>query len=138
MSGERLLLDTVFVQGLISRRDQHHRLVLSFVERMETASEVWITESIMLEVANALSGIDRQGAVDFIRGCYQTPNMRIVAVDSALLMRALDLYEARLDKGWSLTDCISFLVMQDNRLTSALTTDIHFRQAGFTPLLAQE
>ncbi len=41
----------------------------------------------------------------------------------------------RLDKDWSLTDCISFAVMQERSLTEALTSDHHFEQAGFTALL---
>ena len=49
--------------------------------------------------------------------------------------RGLALYDARPDKQWSLTDCISFLVMQDRRITEALTGDHHFEQAGFTALL---
>ena len=41
----------------------------------------------------------------------------------------------RLDKDWSLTDCISFIVMRRRGLTDALTSDHHFEQAGFTILL---
>lgn len=48
---------------------------------------------------------------------------------------ALDLYSRRLDKGWSFTDCLSFLVMQRYGITDALTSDHHFEQAGFTALL---
>jgi len=47
----------------------------------------------------------------------------------------LDLYASRPDKEWSLTDCISFAVMQDLGLNDALTGDHHFTQAGFTILL---
>jgi predicted nucleic acid-binding protein len=34
-----------------------------------------------------------------------------------------------------LTDCTSFVMMTENNLTEALTTDEHFRQAGFKALL---
>ena len=47
----------------------------------------------------------------------------------------MSLYSRRPDKEWSLTDCISFVVMSDEGLTEALTGDHHFEQAGFTPLL---
>jgi predicted nucleic acid-binding protein len=47
----------------------------------------------------------------------------------------VDLYAERPDKGWSLTDCISFVVMRQQGITQALTGDHHFEQAGFTALL---
>jgi len=47
----------------------------------------------------------------------------------------VELYAERPDKGWSLTDCISFVVMRQQGITQALTGDHHFEQAGFTALL---
>jgi predicted nucleic acid-binding protein len=47
----------------------------------------------------------------------------------------LSLFSRRTDKEWSLTDCISFAVMQQRNITDALTTDHHFKQAGYTALL---
>jgi len=49
----------------------------------------------------------------------------------------LELYARRPDKSWSLTDCISFVVMTDRGLTEALTGDHHFEQAGFRALLRE-
>jgi len=65
-----------------------------------------------------------------------SPRTQIVPLDSRLLQRGLDLFAGRHDKNWSLTDCISFVVMQDEDLTEALTGDSHFEQAGFKALLA--
>ena len=53
-----------------------------------------------------------------------------------LFERGLALYNARPDKEWSLTDCISFVVMADQGLAEGLTGDRHFDQAGFKALLA--
>lgn len=61
--------------------------------------------------------------------------MRSESVSTQLLLRAVDLYERRSDKTWGLTDCLSFVVMQENELTDALTADQHFRQAGYRVLL---
>lgn len=54
-----------------------------------------------------------------------------------LFGRGFELYAARPDKDWSLTDCISFVVMKDRRLERALTADVHFVQAGFHALLRE-
>ena len=67
--------------------------------------------------------------------CYRTPNVNVVMVDTPLLNKALNLYKNRLDKEWGLTDCISFVVMEEQNISFVLSTDIHFRQAGFKPLL---
>ncbi len=61
--------------------------------------------------------------------------MKIVPLDAGVQTRGLKLYAQRPDKDWSLTDCISFLVMSDEVLTDALTGDHHFEVAGFNALL---
>ncbi len=138
MNGEPLFLDTAFIQARLNRRDQYHARANAFAPRLRAAAEVWTTEAILVEVGNALSKINRSGAVEFIRRCYQTGNMRVVLVDTALLERALQLYAARPDKDWGLTDCISFVVMLEQQLSHAVTTDVHFQQAGFRALLLEE
>ena len=63
------------------------------------------------------------------------PLVTIVPSDPALLDRGIALYDQRPDKSWSLTDCISFVIMQDHDLLDALTGDHHFEQAGFNVLM---
>lgn len=135
MSGERFLLDTAFIQALFSPRDQYHLRSLMFLPQVEAAAEVWVTEAILIEVGNGLGAANRGAAVEFIEQCYVTSNIQVVSVDTALLNRSLGLYRSRLDKDWGLTDCISFVVMQEQGLTDAVTADQHFVQAGFRALL---
>jgi len=47
----------------------------------------------------------------------------------------LALYEARLDKEYSLTDCISMAAMRQEGIIEILTRDGHFTQEGFIILL---
>ncbi|MCP4699009.1 MAG: type II toxin-antitoxin system VapC family toxin [Gammaproteobacteria bacterium] len=63
--------------------------------------------------------------------------MRVVSVDTVLFHKALTLYRERGDKDWGLTDCISFVVMREQELTEAMTTDRHFVQAGFRALMRE-
>jgi predicted nucleic acid-binding protein len=143
MSGDRVFLDTSYIQALLNRRDQHHQRARALVSLTDEASEIWVTEAVLIEVADALSGIDRQAAVAFLDSCYREEgipdgNIVIVTVDSTLLIRGLYLYASRPDKRWGLTDCISFVVMRDNGLIHALTADRHFVQAGFRALMLEE
>ncbi|HET6880920.1 MAG TPA: hypothetical protein VFI31_12235 [Pirellulales bacterium] len=63
------------------------------------------------------------------------PTVDLVEANTALFQRAIDLYRRRPDKEWSLTDCTSFVVMQEQEIREALTADSHFEQAGFIALL---
>lgn len=66
---------------------------------------------------------------------YSTANVKVISVDMALFCRAVEFYRTHADKQWGLTDCISFIIMQDHGMTEALTMDEHFQQAGFRALL---
>ena len=137
MSIERLFIDTVFIQALFNKGDQYHAKAMALLPRVRNAAEVWVTEAVLTEVANALSAVNRTAAVQFIQQCYHTDNIHVVSVDTVLLNRALQLYEARPDKTWGLTDCISFVVMQDRGITDAVTADRDFVQAGYRALMLE-
>ncbi len=77
----------------------------------------------------------RQKFVNFFEDFYQLANLQIIEVSHSLLMAGLELYKQRGDKNWSLTDCISFVVMTQERIELAFTSDRHFEQAGFIKLL---
>ena len=76
MGAKRLLLDTVFVQALLNRRDQYHDQARALLPRVQAAAEVWVTEAVLLEVGNALSVINRLAAVQFIEQCYRLMDER--------------------------------------------------------------
>ena len=59
-------------------------------------------------------------------------------LDEPLLADAVATYQSRADKEWGLTDCVSFLLMKRRGVSEALTADVHFRQAGFKALLADD
>jgi hypothetical protein len=63
-------------------------------------------------------------------------NWIVIETSHELFEQGVALFSQRPDKSWSLTDCISFVVMEQHGLSEALTADRHFEQAGFVPLLA--
>ena len=135
MTAERLFIDTAYVQALLNKKDNYHNQAQAVYPRLAKVRELWTTEAILVEIGNALSSINRVVATGFINICYNLPNMTVVAVDTSLLKRSIQLYENRHDKEWGLTDCISFVVMQEQGLFDALTMDHHFKQAGFHPIM---
>jgi predicted nucleic acid-binding protein len=138
MSSDRFFLDTFFIQALLNRHDAYHEQARAFLPFVREALEVWTTEAVLTDVANALSVINRAAAVVFIQQCYQTDNIHVVGVDRELFTGAVKLYDSRRDKTWGLTDCISFMVMTQQGLVDALTADKHFEQAGFRSLLTEQ
>ena len=96
------------------------------------------TSAVLLEIGNALSKLHyRQAAIELISALRSDPSVETVPLSDRLFEQALRLFSERPDKEWGLTDCVSFVVMQNRSLTSALTTDEHFQQAGFRVLLRE-
>ena len=127
-------LDTVHILALINPRDDWHARAASAAK--EAPERLVTTEAVLVEVANALSPpASRAWAVDAIDDLRKDPSVTCLTVEGKLFERGFQLYRQRPDKAWSLTDCISFVVMQDLKLRDALTADVHFEQAGFRALL---
>ena len=90
------------------------------------------TEWVLLQLADALSApAARSTAVAFLQAIRADALFEVVGYVPAVYRAGFDLFAARPDKAWSLTDCISFGVMAERGLSEALTADHHFEQAGF-------
>lgn len=128
--------DTFFYLALLDGKDQHHvRVVAHATEQVDF---IVTTRWVLAETANALAGSQFRATVAaFLQQIEADPDVKIVAESDALYRRGLALYTSRADKDWSLTDCISFVVMEDEGLREALTGDRHFSQAGFIPLFSE-
>jgi uncharacterized protein len=128
-------MDTSYVQASFSEDDQFHAKALELRQLIYTSQKIWIAEAVLLEVGNAFSAKKRSEATSFIKNCYEDDLFEVVNVSTQMLRQALDLYENRSDKTWGMVDCVSFVVMKENRVKEALTSDKHFVQAGFQALL---
>ena len=100
-----------------------------------TAAETLVKAKTCLEALAERQ--NRRAFEPFYQTLKEDQRMRIVPAEPSLWERGLTLYFQRPDKEWSLTDCISFVVMQEEGLTEALTGDHHFGQAGFKALLRE-
>jgi uncharacterized protein len=131
-----IFADTSFYVALFYPGDLYHKKTVRLAREMRRP--VVVTEFVLLELANAMArASSRQLFVDFLSKLRADPHVRILAVSTDLFERGCTLYANRPDKDWSLTDCISFIVMEAENITEALTADHHFEQAGFVALLLQ-
>ena len=126
--------DAFYFVALVNRADQHHSKAVAAAQNLRTTTVT--TEWVLAEFADALAGSTSRRLVRrFVQDLEQDSKVRIIKASTELFHRGLQIYEERLDKEWSLTDCISFIVMGEENLAEALTGDKHFEQAGFIPLL---
>jgi predicted nucleic acid-binding protein len=134
-----VFLDTAYAIALSSVSDLfHHRAVL-LADQLEAAgTRLVTTQAVLLEIGNALSKQHyRHAAVKLLEALEADPNVEVIPLSEQLYARAFRLYRERPDKEWGLTDCVSFIVMQDRGITEALTTDEHFQQASFRALMRE-
>jgi len=97
------------------------------------------TDAILTEVANTFSKAAwRPMAQRLIKAVWESVEMdtaQLIHADAALWQRGWQLFLERPDKDWGLTDCISFVTMEEHGITRAFTSDHHFEQAGFVRLM---
>lgn len=132
-----IFADTSYWIALLSPSDSLHEKAEALSISLDV-TQVITSEMVLTELLNELSGrgaFYRQEAAGLIEDLRQDPNVSIVPQSNLQFEEALELYVERSDKAWGLTDCASFQIMQQNRLTQALTHDRHFKQAGFQALL---
>lgn len=98
------------------------------------------TQMVITEVLNYVScggAYLRNLAVQLVQELEANPDVEIVLQTDAQFRAAVERYAARSDQRWSLTDCASFLVMEERKITAALAYDRDFEQAGFVALLRE-
>jgi hypothetical protein len=96
------------------------------------------TEYVLVETGGLLSRPqDRPAYLSLVRDLASDPSVEIISASRRLFRAGFDLFAYRLDKSWSMVDCISFVAMKQRRLHEALSADQHFVQAGFRALLRE-
>ena len=98
------------------------------------------TQLVLTETLDAMAGMGefrRRLAIRMLHNLEIDPYVEIVPQTDAQFRGAVERYASRGDQRWSLTDCASFLVMEERGITEALAYDRDFEQAGFAALLRE-
>lgn len=129
--------DTSFFIALENKDDPYHTRAKKLDRQLLKQKVPYVLHrGILLEIGDGYARKGRRPkGVKVLAKIRSEPGYRHSPITDPLLDKAQKLYEDRTDKEWGLTDCVSFVLMDSEGITDALTADVHFRQAGFKALL---
>ena len=134
-----LFADSGYWIALLYESDQLHQRAGAVAVGLSDVKLV-TTHMVLVEVFNHASRMrpaDRRLAIDFIRLLEADEQVEIIPQTAEQFRAAAQRYAERPDQRWSLTDCASFLVMEERGISEALAYDRDFEQAGFVALLRE-
>ena len=123
--------------AVLVKREPTHELANDLLGGANRARRRFVTtDYILSETATLLKarGYGYLCAILF-KAVFDSAACRVEWMDPDRFAETRRFFLKRHDQDWSFTDCFSFWIMQEFRLRDALSTDVHFRQAGFNPLL---
>ena len=135
----RVFADTFYWLAISSPTDQWRESVLKIVATIENLSLV-TTEEVLTEFLAGMAGrgdYQRSLAIRMVRSILTDEEVTVLPQTHETFLDGLDLYERRVDKGYSLTDCISMNACRQETITEVLTSDHHFAQEGFIVLISR-
>lgn len=131
--------DSDYWIALLNPKDELHKKAKS-VSSIHHGVRLVTSEMVLVEVLAGMASRGpnlRKAAVRLVEALRGNPNTSIIPQTSMQFQRAFKIYQERDDKDWSLTDCASILVMQEEKISEALAHDKHFEQAGLKALLRE-
>ncbi|HYV97293.1 MAG TPA: PIN domain-containing protein [Gemmatimonadaceae bacterium] len=139
MAAREVFVDTAGFLALWDASDEHHRAAVRIKNDLVTAGRSFLTSDYVVDESATLLLMrhSHRAAADFLETIEKTSAVRIEWISPDRFRAAASLFRRHHDKTWSFTDCVSFVTMRELQLRDALTTDRHFTQAGFIPLLAR-
>jgi uncharacterized protein len=133
-----IFIDTSFITALCASQERWHADAQACWASVVGQRRRFVTTTFVLdEVVTFLNTRGHHAlAVETGQQILESPAFGLIHVEDGLLSRGWDYFVRHSDKRYSLTDCISFVVMQERSVASALAFDHHFVQAGFQVLPA--
>jgi len=137
-----LFVDTSFYVALLNRRDRLRRRAQALYAELTARSDVVFvtTEAVLVELLTRMAGFGAEArdlAADSVTRLSSDPRVTIVPFTRESFAADLALYRRRLDKTYSMTDCMSMAPCREQRITEVLTSDHDFEQERFTILLGE-
>ncbi len=135
-----IFVDSAYYIALMNPRDSLHGRAVELFNYVQTADDVTLTttDAVLVEVLTRASKFGphtRRAAANLALRVADDPRVAVLPQSGALFDAGLDLYRRRIDKAYSMTDCISMVVCRSQRIREVLTSDHDFEQEGFAILM---
>lgn len=129
-----LFLDTSFIVAMEDADDQNHAKAISYWKKFKKHPERLITSTYVFDetVTFFKKKISYKKAVEVGNLLLSSPTLEMVHILHDDFENGWEMFQKYSDKGFSFTDCLSFVVMKQKGIQEALTFDDHFRQMSFT------
>lgn len=139
----QVFADTGYFVALLSTNDAHHRDAINYAELVDADRTIILvtTDAVLIELLNFFARRGEQSraiAIDFVRLLLASGGSRVEPQTRDLLNDAIGLYAEREDKDWSVTDCMSLIIMDRLGISDALAHDRAFTQGGKRALLRND
>ena len=134
---KRAFADTFYWTALLNPKDQWYLSIRKIQPELANV-QIITSETVLIELLNFYSKYGsemRRNVIDTVRDILVDLDVEYISHSPEIFLEALNFYEKRLDKGYSLTDCVSMLTMKTLNIREILTHDNHFEQEDFTVLL---
>ena len=137
MAAPDVFMDTAGFLALWDASDQHHRHAVRLQFELSRKKRQFLTTDYIVDETATLLLMrhSHSAAGDFLKTTLQSRTLHLEWIDSERFHAAAELFHRHDDKQWSFTDCVSFALMHELQIQDSFTTDHHFTQAGFNPLL---
>ncbi len=116
------------------KADVNHRRAIAVKESIrKNRYGLPVTTNLVIAEAITLLNlkVGHREAVAFGEKVFASKSLKIIRVNESLEARALELFKKYSDKSLSFTDCASFAVMNELKISRAFAFDEHFSQIGY-------
>ena len=133
-----IFADTSGLYAALVENDDMNGKAAAFLRAAAQSRAVFITTDYVLDETATLLKARRHGKLvaALFEVIFSSAACHVEWMDREKFEQTWRFFDKHRDKTWSFTDCFSFVLMKERKITDALTKDEHFRQAGFRPLLA--
>lgn len=133
MSKNTVFVDTGVWYAMADKSDQYHKKAIEYIKKLVTNNNFVTTNLVIHETLMLLSRkISKTAAIKFLDMIYSQDNIKIIENEDSIEQKAYRIFKKYTDQDFSITDCLSFVVMKENRIKKAFTFDKHFKTMKFT------